>query len=190
MKVLKDFNKIAELIKEGGIGVIPTDTIYGLVGQALNTHTVDKIYQLRKRDKNKPFIILINSTKDLNTFNIKIDKKTTEFLNKHWPGKISVILPCSDKKFKYLHRGTETLAFRMPNYPKLRSLIKITGPLVAPSANIQGMIPANNIFKAQKYFTNNIDFYLDKGEINSTPSTIVKYENNQFITLRTGTVKI
>jgi len=190
MKVLKDFDKAAELISKGAVGVIPTDTIYGLVGQALNTRVIERIYRLRKRDKNKPLIILINSIEDLNIFNIEIDKEITEFLKKHWPGKISVILPCSDEKFKHLHRETKTLAFRIPNHPELRDLIKITGPLAAPSANIQGKSPASNISKAQEYFMDNIDFYLDKGEIISTPSTVVKYENNQFTTLRAGAVKI
>jgi len=69
MKILK---KIIKILKEGGIGVLPTDTIYGLVGSALNKETVEMIYKIRKREKTKPFIILISSPKDLKIFEIKI----------------------------------------------------------------------------------------------------------------------
>ncbi len=165
--------KAALLLKEGVIGVIPTDTIYGICGSALNKKTVQKIYKLRKRNSKKPMIILITSIDDLKIFKIKLSPQTKKMLQKIWPAKISVILPCSHKKFKYLHRGTKELAFRLPESSWLLKLLKISGPLVAPSTNFEGEKPAKNIAQAKKYFKNKV-FYFDKGELNSKPSTLIK----------------
>src|SRR3989339_500374 len=90
--------KIINLLQKGGIGVIPTDTIYGLVGQASKPKTVERIYQTKKRNPPKPLIILIKSLDDLNLFNIKQTKKLKLKLKEFWPGKVSVIMPCPDEK--------------------------------------------------------------------------------------------
>ena len=114
-----------DILIKGGVGVIPTDTLYGLVGSALDPETVLRIYKLRRRSPDKPFIILISKIDDLKLFNIKIDKFTLNFLKKNWPNPISVILPCPSKQFEYLHRGTKTLAFRVPNNQELLQLTKL-----------------------------------------------------------------
>src|SRR3989338_11017033 len=96
---------IVTILKQGGIGVLPTDTIYGLVGSALSQRAVKRIYKVRKRNPKKPFIILISSIKDLSHFGIRLDVKTRKFLENLWPGPVSVILACTDKQFFCLHRG-------------------------------------------------------------------------------------
>lgn len=183
-------SKLVEIIKNGGVGVLPTDTLYGLVGSALNKKSVEKIYKLRKRNSGKPFIILISSLKDLNLFEIKLEKETEKLLKKLWPGKVSVILACVSKKLKYLHRGTNSLAFRIPKNKKLINLLKKTGPLAAPSANHEGKKPASTITEAKKYFGNKVDFYVDGGILKSQPSTLVEIRGGKIIVLRQGAVKI
>ncbi|MDA2922041.1 L-threonylcarbamoyladenylate synthase [Patescibacteria group bacterium AH-259-L07] len=178
--------KIKKILRLGGIGVIPTDTIYGLAGSALNRQTVERMYTLRQRDRTKPMIILIGSLKDLKLFNITIDKGAAKWLKTLWPGKVSIILPCKNKKFSYLHRGKYTLAFRLPDVKSLQNLLQYTGPLVAPSANISSKSPAATIAQAKKYFGNTIDFYVDKGKLISSPSTLVKIKNNKIIVERKG----
>lgn len=182
--------QVVDVIKNKGIGIIPTDTMYGIIGSALNKKTVERIYVVRKRTPSKPLIILISDIKDLNTFNIKIDTELEKKLKKLWPNKVSVILPCKQKKFEYLHRGTNKLAFRLPKDKKLREFISEVGPIVAPSANTEGDKPSKNIKQAQKYFGANVDFYLDKGDMPVVPSTIVDIENGEMKVLRKGAAKI
>lgn len=177
------------LIKNG-VGVIPTDTLYGLVGRAQDRNAVERIYRLKGRQPNKPLIVLISSLDDLSKFKVKVDAKTKKVLEKYWPGKVSVILPCSNQEFEYLHRGTNTLAFRLPDYPKLRDLIKKTGPLVAPSANPEGFPPAKNIEEAREYFGNKVDFYYPKGILKSRPSTLMEAGDGKIKVLREGAVKL
>lgn len=187
----KNLPKIIRLIKDGKIGVIPTDTIYGIVGSALNPETVEEIYKLRRRVTGKPFIILIFSIDDLERFGIHITAKQRDFLEKNWPNPVSVVLPCPGEKWKYLHRSTNSLAFRIPKDDGLLKLLKETGPLVAPSANFEGEKPFQTIKEARKYFGDDVDFYVDGGILKSKPSTLLKLnDDGSYIILRQGSYKI
>ena len=165
--------EVANILIKGGIGVLPTDTIYGIVGSTFRPRAVERIYKLRKRNRKKPMIILIGSIADIERFEVKIDAKTKKILKRFWPWKVSIILPCPSKKFTYLHRGAETLAFRLPAKKSLRALLKKTGPLVAPSANIEGERPAKTVAEAKRYFGSRVDFYLDIGRLTDKPSKLV-----------------
>lgn len=183
-------SEIIKKIQQGKIGVMPTDTIYGLVGQALNSEVVERIYQVRRRRPDKPFIILIADISDLSRFKIFPDEATLVLLKKYWPNPLSVILSCPNDQLEYLHRGTKSLAFRVPADDKLRELLTQTGPLVAPSANPEGEPPAKNIRETKNYFGEVIDFYEDAGELEAPPSTLVKIENGNLEVLRPGQFKI
>jgi len=181
---------VVDLLKKGKIGVIPTDTVYGIVGLALNPKTIEEIYRIRKRDITKPLIILISSLDDLKKFDIKLTKEQKSYLQKIWPNPVSVILPCPQEKFIYLHRGKKSLAFRLPDNKNLLEILKETGPLVAPSANIEKEKPAETIEQAKKYFGDKISFYIDIGKLKSKPSTIVRlYEDGTRIILREGSFR-
>ncbi len=186
--------EITGFLKAGNIGVMPTDTIYGLVGLALNKKAVSRIYKVRCRQEKKPMIILIGSFDDLDLFGIKLDTKTKKKLKEFWPGKFSIILPrpwpgygrgsCPSQKFFYLHRGTKSLAFRLPKPAWFRKLLKQSGPLVAPSANPEGQPPAKNIAEARQYFGEKVDFYLGGRKSSAKPSTLLKLEQSGVTVLR------
>jgi L-threonylcarbamoyladenylate synthase len=165
---------LVERLKKGGVAIMPTDTIYGIVGQAQNVATVNRIYNLKKRDPEKPCIILIGNTNALAEFSITFSGEQEKKLKEFWPGPVSIIFDCEDKSLTYLHRGTKTLAFRLPALPDLQNLIIQTGPLIAPSANPEGLPPAQNIDEAKKYFENSIDYYLDGGTIIGKASKVIK----------------
>lgn len=162
-----------ESLRNGGVGIIATDTTYGLVGRALNKSAVNKIYQLKKRTPDKPFIILISDLNDLKLFRANITSNIRKHLDEYWPGPVSIIFECTDKGLEYLHRGTNTLAFRLPAKQDLLNVIKAAGPLVAPSANPESLPPANNIDEAKAYFGNQVDFYVE-GQVNDKPSKIIR----------------
>ncbi len=186
MKVLNNFKTkiLSELIDANSIGVIPTDTIYGVIGSALSPRVVENIYDIKQRDRKKPMIVLIGSEDDLKEyFGIECPSEIKKF----WPGKISVIFSC--KKYPHIHRGKETIAFRIPDDDNLRNLLTAVGPVVAPSANPQGQNPAETITEAIHYFGEEIDFYLDGGFQSSPPSTLIKYDKKIEI-LRNGAFKI
>lgn len=171
---------LINVLKGNGVVIMPTDTIYGIVGSALNVSAVNRIYELRKRAPEKPCIILIGDISELGKFSIVLSdaqkNKIKEFTN---ATSFILDLPageagCSEEKFAYLHRGTKTLAFRLPLQKELRDLLIKTSPLIAPSANTEGLPPAQNIAEAKKYFSDGVDLYIDGGEIKGKASRIIK----------------
>ncbi|OHA47500.1 MAG: threonylcarbamoyl-AMP synthase [Candidatus Taylorbacteria bacterium RIFOXYD2_FULL_36_9] len=187
--------KNIEILKKGGVGVIPTDTIYGLACCAFSKEVVVRVFKLKERDENKPLIIIISDISDLEKFGIKTSLKQAEFIKKYWPGKVTVIFEVS-KEFEYLDKGLG-LAIRLPDNEKIREFLKQTGPLATSSANIQGLPPAKNITEAKKYFgpptgrvNDGVGFYEDGGELESLPSTLVKINGDKIEILRQGIVRL
>lgn len=179
-----EWKKVEEVVKGGGIAVIPTDTLYGIVTSAFDKKAVEHIYEIKGRDDDKPFIILIADIRDLEKFGIK--KSLYIKYSDVFKPKTSVILPCKIAKFKYLHRGKNSLAFRMISKRNghLYKLIKKIGPLVAPSANPQGKDPARNRREARAYFGNKIDAYVCYGTRSCKPSTIISLVNGKPVLMR------
>lgn len=164
---------LVKILRSGNIAVIPTDTTYGIVGSALRSETVNEIYRLRKRNLAKPFIILISDRQDLKKFGVTPTEAQKMILEKVWPGPTSVILGAPEEKFSYLHRGKNTLCFRVPAKKSLRALLAKTGPLVAPSANPEGHRVARAAAEARAYFGEHVALYEDGGVITALPSKII-----------------
>lgn len=164
---------LIKVLKEDGIAVMPTDTLYGIMGNALNSSVVNRIYKIRKRAPEKPCIVLIGDINGLENFLITLSGEQKNKI-KEFKEPVSFILDCPNETFAYLHRGTKTLAFRLPIDQKLRDLLIKTGPLIAPSANLEGLSPAENISEAKKYFGDSVDLYIDEGTIKNKASKVIK----------------
>lgn len=180
-------NKIIELIKKGAVGLLPTDTIYGLSAAALNIKAIEKVRNLKGRDVNKPFIVIIASVSQLEQLGIKKDQAAATL--KYWPAPLSIIFESRDIP-TWLQQGTSSLAVRMPDDDELQDLIRKTGPIVSTSANLQGQEPAQNVGKAKNYFGRKLDFYVDKGDLSGEPSTLAKLEGQNLKIIRQGCYKI
>jgi L-threonylcarbamoyladenylate synthase len=177
-------------LKSGKIGVIPTDTIYGICTSALNPKSVEKIYDLRKRAKDKPMIILISSLEDIKLFDISLSDVQQSLLESVWPNPVSIILPVSNPKFEYLHRGKNSLALRMPKNDFIHKLLEFSGSLVAPSANFEGEKPAESIDEAKAYFGEEVEIYIDNGPLTSPASTLIDLTSDKPEILRQGSFKL
>ncbi|MGH7196828.1 MAG: L-threonylcarbamoyladenylate synthase [Candidatus Saccharimonadales bacterium] len=183
-----DEPEIIASLKTGGIGVIPTDTLYGIVARAADQTAVERVYKVRGRAPEKPCIVLVS---DLT----QIPDKTAwtrahyDLAARYWPGPLSLVAPITETP-TYLHRGTGSLAYRVPENGELRKLLSATGPLIAPSANLEGEPPATTIEQAKAYFGDAVDFYVDYGELKNEPSTLVSVEAGQPKVLRQGALKV
>lgn len=183
--------RLVSTLRHGGIAVIPTDTLYGVVARALDTKAVRRLYTLRRKTPRKPFIILISSMKELAAFGVRPNAAVARFLKRVWPAKVSVILPCPHRRFAYLHRGTKRLAFRAPKPQWLRTLLRKTGPLAAPSANREGKRPAETSAEARVYFGSSVDAYVNAGRpLRGKPSTLVSFAGALPKILRQGRVRV
>ncbi len=178
--------KVIKILKNDGVVVLPTDTLYGLIASAFSKKAIDKIYKIKERDKSKPLIVLISKIEDLKKFGIKGD------FSKVFLPKVSVLLSSRSLKFKYIHRGTGEIAFRLISQKNknLFNLVEKVGPVVAPSANIESLKPAETIKEARGYFGDNVDYYINGGLRKSKPSTLIRVKNGNVEILRQGEVKI
>lgn len=178
----------ALVLDDRQLAVIPTDTVYGLVAKASMPDAATRLYQLKSRS-DKPGTILAADIDQLVGLGLK--RRYLTAVEQYWPGPISIIIPCSDPSLKYLHQGKMSLAVRIPDDKKLKMMLQKNGPLLSSSANISGQQPAHNIDQARAYFGDNVDLYVDGGDLsNRQPSTIIRIVDDAVEVLRQGAVKI
>lgn len=167
----------------GVVGVIRTDTVYGIAARASDQRAVAKLYKLKSRE-NKPGTLIAASIDQVAELGIK--RKYLKAVEEFWPSSISVILPCP-KELDYLDQGVGSLAIRVVSDPRIVELLNITGPLITSSANQPGEQPAKNIEEAKNYFDNNVDFYVDDGpNENAKASTIIRIIDDAVDIVRQG----
>jgi len=177
--------EIAKLLQKGKVGIIPSDTIYGLVCSAANELAVTRLYALKSRE-HKPGTVIAASIDQLVALGVKA--RYLKAVEQYWPNPISIEIP---HHLTYLHQGTGRQAFRIPKDPELQKFLEKTGPLQTTSANQPGEPPANTIEEAQKYFGDNVDFYVDGGDLsNRPPSTIIRVIDDMVEVVREGVIKI
>jgi L-threonylcarbamoyladenylate synthase len=184
-----DIDFVSRQLQAGAsVGVIPTDTIYGLVARADDTEAVERLYKLKHRES-KPGTIIAASTDQLEALGLKHRYLTA--VEQYWPGPISVIIPCADPALSYLHRGKMSLAVRIPDDKDLQALLARTGPLLTSSANHPGQPAANTMAEAKRYFDGEADFYADGGDLSGRqPSTIIRIVDDAIEIIRQGAVTI
>ncbi len=166
------YDEIVRTLTGGGIVVLRTDTIYGIVAQANNQVAVKKVFAAKQRPDEKTAIVLISSIDQL-------FDQPGRTCDTSWPGPYSIILPAPSAPI-WLHREDNTVAYRMPQPAELRAIIAQTGPLIAPSANINGGVPAATIAQAKAYFGDTVDLYVDGGVVprNTPPSQLLRLRDN------------
>ncbi len=180
-------SKLATLLQQGCVGILPTDTVYGLVCRAADQSPVQRLYELKNRE-NKPGTVVAANVDQLVELGVKA--RYLKAVEQFWPNAISIEIPL-DPNLSYLHQQTFRQAFRIPNDVALTALLEQTGPLLTSSANLPGEPPANNIDEAQKYFGGLIDFYVDGGDLSGRlPSTLIRIVDDAVEVLREGAVRI
>ena len=173
MKLFSSVNEpqVVGILRAGGIGVIRTDTLYGVIACASNEHAVQRVYDLKERAEHKSPIVLVHDISDVYD---PVSQSTSTLLDEAWPGPVSVIIPSQNAPL-WIRRDNQSVAYRQPNSESLLQLLAQTGPLIAPSANPEGMKPAMNTAEAQAYFGENVDFYVDSGQVtDAAPSKLIR----------------
>lgn len=183
---LKEADKL--LPQPGAVGVIPTDTVYGVVARAADDRAVERLYALKKRDA-KPGTLIAADIGQLENLGLK--HRYLKAVEQYWPGAVSVVLPVPDPALTYLHRGKMSLAVRVPADKDLRKLLKATGPLLTSSANQPGEPVAATVREAKDYFGDQVDFYVDGGDLSGRQaSTVIRVVDDAVEVLRQGAVEL
>lgn len=179
-------DEAVHLLIDGAVGILPTDTVYGLVACASNPQAVERFYRLKHREQ-KPGTLIAANTHQLH--DLGVPENEIDAVAKWWPNPLSAVLTVRGNE--YLHQGVGTLAMRVVADPTVKALLEQTGPLITSSANQPGKPPATTIQEAVAYFGESVDFYVDGGEINnSLPSTIIRPTPNGIEILRQGSITL
>ena len=171
-------DKLVAVLMNGGIAVLRTDTLYGIVARADDEQAVARVYEAKQRSPQKSCIILVGSVDQVYGDGAEF-AHTLERLPGSEPA--SILLPADVHHTpSWLLRENDFLAHRFVTMPWLRDILTQTGPLIAPSANPEGESPARTIAEAKAYFGETIDYYLDGGEVpvDVSASRIIRLEQS------------
>ena len=190
VKQSAEVERAAALIRDGGLVVIPTETVYGLGGNATNPLSAQKIYAAKGRPSDNPLIIHISDPCDAEKYaftNNLYYKLAKAFM----PGPLTVILPKKDTIPQETTGGLQTVAVRCPSHPIARAVIKSAGvPIAAPSANISGRPSATAVKYVIEDFDGRVDMIIDGGEseIGLESTIVLVTENEGLVLLRPGAI--
>jgi len=180
--------KTKEFLKNGKIVCIPTDTIYGLSANGFDKESLRKLKKIKKRED--PFLLLTDSLNKIlgliNYINPVFHKLKSEGLI---PGPLTLLLKAR-VKIEDITSDRGTIAMRIPKFDFLQKILSsVNFPIVSTSANLKGMPPATTIKEAYGNLEENIDFYVDAGELNNSPSTIIDISEETVKYIREGIIK-
>ena len=183
--------KAAEMLKNGGLVIFPTETVYGLGADATDKEAAKAIYAAKGRPSDNPLIIHISSPEEAEAYAVT-NENYYRLAKKFMPGPLTVILPRKDTIPKETAGGLDTVAVRCPSHPIANALIGAAGiPIAAPSANISGKPSPTNAKDVIFDMDGRVDIIIDGGDSEiGLESTIVKLEDNKGILLRPGAVTV
>ena len=172
----------AKVIREGGLVVFPTETVYGIAANLLDKKAVERLRAVKARPEGKSFTIHISDLKMIRDMGCAITGTAEKLIAEFWPGPLTIILKS--------HKG-DNVGFRMPADKIALELIKASGvPVVAPSANLSGKPAPATAEEAMADLEGKIDMVIDGGRTEvGLESTVVDLTVNPFKVLRTGAIK-
>lgn len=190
--ISKSLDKAIQLLRNEEVIGMPTETVYGLAGNAYSEKAIQSIFHLKKRPYTNPLIVHIGNIKQLKELSDEIPSKAQMLAAKFWPGPLTILLKKSTKVGGLVTAGQETVAIRMPNHPIALDLLnKLDLPLVAPSANPYQSISPTSAKHVDRYFGNQGLFILEGGDsINGLESTIVGFDGDEVIVYRLGAIPL
>lgn len=187
---LEELKIPAKVIRDGGIVIFPTETVYGIGTNGFNSESIKKIFELKKRDFNKPISLLVNNMDMVKMVADDITELEYKLMEKFWPGPFTIILKKKKAVPDILTANGDTVGVRMPSGIIARKIIEFAGvPIATPSANISGKPSGTNIDDIIRDFDGKVDYVIDNGlsEL-GVASTIVKVVDNVPYVLREGTI--
>lgn len=187
-----ELTEVAEILKNGGIAAIPTETVYGLAANAYNGEAVSKVFEAKGRPTDNPMIVHISKLEEIYPLVTVFPEKARKLAEAFWPGPLTMILPKSDIVPRQVAPRLETVAVRMPSHPIARRIIELAGvPLAAPSANSSGSPSPTTAQHVLHDLDGKIDAIVDGGECDvGIESTVITLATEVPRLLRPGGITV
>ncbi len=187
-----EISEVADILKNGGLVAIPTETVYGLAANAYNGEAVSKVFEAKGRPTDNPMIVHISSVEEIYPLVTDFPEKAKALAEAFWPGPLTMILPKSDLVPREVAPRLETVAVRMPSHPIARKIIESAGvPLAAPSANSSGSPSPTTAQHVLHDLDGKIDAVVDGGECDvGIESTVITLATEVPRLLRPGGITV
>lgn len=187
-----DIDKAKGILERGGLVAIPTETVYGLAGNAFNEEAVSQIFAVKNRPSFDPLIVHTNSLERIGHFTKAIPIAAEQLTDRFWPGPLTILLEKEPIVPHLTTSGLESVACRVPNHPlTLQLLASIDFPLAAPSANPFGYVSPTSAQHVDQQLGNKIEYIVDGGDATiGIESTIVSFVEYKPKVLRLGGLSV
>jgi L-threonylcarbamoyladenylate synthase len=187
-----NIKKAAQLLKEGEVVGVPTETVYGLAASIYQEEAIRSIFRIKKRPLDNPLIVHIADFDQLEELVLSVPPKAKVLMEKFWPGPLTLLLPKSSRVPDLVTASKPTVAIRMPSSTITRELISQVGePIAAPSANPFSRISPTTAAHVEMYFSGELKMVLDGGPCSSgIESTIVGFDQEDPIIYRLGALSL
>lgn len=159
----EDVLRCAEVLKRGGIGVVPTDTVYGIAARADDEQAVSRVLRIKHRAPDKPLPVQIASSWDANLLGVADGPAASALIGRFWPGALTIVMEYRAGTYLPFQRD-DTIGLRVPASPFCVELISEAGWLVVPSANGQGQAPPTRPEQVTREVLDAVDFFVRAGE--------------------------
>lgn len=181
-----------DLLKNGELVGIPTETVYGLAANALDGKAVEKIFKAKGRPMDNPLIVHISDISQVESLVKDFSEKAQALAKVFWPGPLTIIMPCSDNVPNQVTAGLDTVAIRFPSHKTARDIINCAGvPLAAPSANLSGSPSPTTAMHVYNDLKDRIPLIIDGGESNvGLESTVLSVAGEVPVLLRPGGITV
>jgi L-threonylcarbamoyladenylate synthase len=184
------FSKIIKVVRDGGIIIYPTDTIYGIGCDAYNEHAVGRVFSIKGRSENNPALILADSFRMVQKILGNISPRAKEVMKVFWPGPLTIVAKSTNNFHPLLCAQDAMIGIRIPASRFCLRLVKECGtPIVSTSVNRSGSPPLTQMHDIVPSFGRKVDYIIDAGESNYTlPSTVIRIDGNRISLIREGAI--
>ena len=181
-------DKIEKTLAAGGAVVLPTETVYGLFAQALNQEAVERVYELKRRPRDKALNLNVASLEEIYAFSKNQPSYLEQLYQAFLPGPLTIILQADDQVPAWINSGMETVGFRIPNHPVTLDLIRKYGPLIGPSANLSGKASGTSFQQIMMDFQEEVSGVEEDAALTGKDSTILDLSGEKALILRQGAI--
>ena len=187
-----DLQLAAELLRQGGTVIFPTETVYGLGANALDARAAEKICAAKGRPADNPLIVHIAERSALEGLAASVSERAKRLMDAFWPGPLTLILPRAEQVPKAVTGGLDTVAVRMPSQPVARRLLALAGvPVAAPSANLSGKPSPTSFRHVREDMDGRVDAVIDGGDCAvGVESTVLDLTGDRPVLFRPGGVTL
>ena len=166
---------VASEIDKGELVVLPTDTVYGIVGDATNLEVIHKVYNVKRRDYSKPLILMVSCIDMLLRYVEDINDLERKLIYKYWPGKLTILFKKNDNVSNLITSGSDLVGIRYTDNKSINELIdRLDRPLISTSCNISSKEVITSIDMLEEDIRKYVSYVYDGGSLSSNSSTIVR----------------